>query len=102
MNDVVYLLHFSQPLGNPANRYALATHYMGTAKDLGARIAEHRAGQGARITAAAVERSIDFAVVRTWSGGRQLERKLKRRKEDPRLCPVCKGTGHRRVKRSSN
>lgn len=90
MPDTVYLLHFSRPLGNPANRFALATHYLGTAHDLGARLAEHRVGQGARITAAAVMRGIEMTVAWTWPGGRALERRLKRRKEGPRLCPLCR------------
>ena len=91
--ETVYLLHFSGRLGNPANRYAQAQHYIGTATDLDARLAAHRAGAGARITVAAAARGIAFAVVRTWPGGRDLERRLKRRKEAPRLCPACKGTG---------
>ena len=91
--EQVYLLHFDHKLGNLANRYAQAQHYIGTARDLDSRIAEHKAGSGAAITAAAVHRGIGFDVVRTWSGGRQLERKLKNRKEAPRLCPVCRGTG---------
>ena len=93
MSEVCYLLHFSTKLGNPANPYAMAQHYLGTATDLAERLAEHRAGGGAKITAAAAVRGIGFDVVRTWPGGRDLERRLKRRKEGPRLCPVCKGTG---------
>ena len=93
MSETVYLLHFDGKLGNPANPRAMAQHYLGTARDLPSRIAEHKAGIGAAITAAAAQRGIGFDVVRTWTGGRQLERQLKRRKEAPRLCPVCKGTG---------
>ena len=93
VSEVCYLLHFSDRLGNPENRHAMAQHYIGTATDLDARLAAHRAGAGARITAAAAARGIAFAVVRTWPGGRDLERRLKNRKEAPRLCPVCKGTG---------
>ena len=91
--ETVYLLHFAARLGNPANPHAMAQHYLGTAKDLSERLAEHRAGLGAKITAAAMQRGIAFDVVRTWPGGRDLERRLKRRKEGPRLCPLCKGTG---------
>ena len=93
MAERVYLLHFDGRLGNPANRYAQAQHYIGTAVDVSARLADHRAGAGAKITAAAVQRGIGFDVVRTWPGGRGVERKLKNRKEGPRLCPRCKGTG---------
>ena len=93
MSDTVYLLHFSGRLGNPANPYAMAQHYIGTARDLSERLAEHRAGMGAKITAAAIQRGIDFDVVRTWPGGRDVERRLKNRKEGPRLCPTCRGSG---------
>ena len=91
--SVCYLLHFNGKLGNPTNPRAMAGHYLGTADDLDARLAEHRKGQGARITAAAVQRGIDFTVARTWPGGRTVERRLKRRKAGPRLCPKCNGTG---------
>ena len=93
MPESVYLLHFDQKLGNPTNRYAMAAHYIGTAHDLDARLAEHRAGAGARITAAAAQRGIGFDVVRTWPGGRDVERRIKRRKEGPKLCPVCRESG---------
>jgi hypothetical protein len=36
-----------------------------------------------------MERGIGFEVVRCWVGGRDLERRLKSRKEGPALCPVC-------------
>jgi hypothetical protein len=70
-----------------------ARHYLGTTKDLPARLALHRAGQGARMLAAAVARGIDFTLVRTWEGGRDVELRLKRRKEGTRLCPNCRGRG---------
>lgn len=81
-----YLLHFRQPI-SPAHT---AQHYLGWAEDIERRIAEHRAGRGARLTQVAKERGIDFVVVRTWEGDRSLERKLKSRKEAPRLCPICR------------
>jgi predicted GIY-YIG superfamily endonuclease len=50
MSRTVYLLHFDRRLHH-------AGHYIGSAEDLGRRLAEQRAGQGARlievITAAA-------------------------------------------------
>lgn len=40
---------------------------------------------------AAVNRAgIPFVLARTWEGDRQLERRLKRRKGAPRLCPICR------------
>lgn len=32
---------------------------------------------------------INYEVVRTWSGNRKLERKLKNRKKSSILCPIC-------------
>jgi hypothetical protein len=87
--SVVYLIHFAQPIGNPASPRGQAGHYLGTAYDLNRRLAQHRAGTGAAIMRAVCERRIPFFVARTWVGGRALERKLKRRKNAPRLCPAC-------------
>lgn len=33
---------------------------------------------------------IGFVVARTWEGDRTFERKLKRRKDAPKLCPICR------------
>jgi hypothetical protein len=86
---VVYLIHFAQPIGNAASPRGQAGHYLGTAYDLNRRLAQHRAGTGAAIMRAVSERGIPFFVARTWVGGSALERKLKRRKNSPRLCPAC-------------
>ena len=80
----VYLIHLDTPIANHAQ------HYIGWAKHLEKRIAHHRARSGARLLAVAVELHIDFEVVRTWEGSRQLERKLKNRKKARMLCPVCR------------
>jgi predicted GIY-YIG superfamily endonuclease len=81
-----YLLHFAAPIcpSHPCR------HYLGWSDDLERRIAEHRAGQGARLTAVAKERGITFTVVRIWTGAtRSDERRLKNRKSGPKLCPIC-------------
>lgn len=67
----VYLIHLSAPIGGRAQ------HYIGWAKHLASRIAHHRKCSGARFLAVAVELNIDFEVVRTWVGDRQLERSSK-------------------------
>ena len=89
-----YLLHFDQPVarGTRARDGQLLTagHYLGSAADLDARLAEHASGQGARLTAVIRARGIGFTLARTWQGGRHMERRLKRRKEAPRLCPLCR------------
>ena len=81
---IVYLLCFSAP-------YRHARHYLGFATDLEARLAEHRAGRGARLIQVITAAGIDFTVARTWEGDRSLERRLKNGHNTPaRLCPRCK------------
>jgi predicted GIY-YIG superfamily endonuclease len=78
----VYLLHFTKP-------YRHARHYLGYAGDLAKRLNQHRHGAGARLPQVCAEHGIDFVVARTWPGGRDLERRLKLRKNSPKLCPIC-------------
>jgi hypothetical protein len=85
----VYLLHFLQPIGNPANPRAMAQHYIGWAAVAAERIAEQTAGQGAAIVRAVQAKGIGFVVAATWPGTRGLERQLKNRKHASRFCPVC-------------
>lgn len=80
---MVYLLHYLAP-------YRHARHYLGTALDLDKRIEQHRNGTGARLPQVFAEHGIPFIVARTWEGGREVERRLKRRKNGPRLCPLCR------------
>jgi hypothetical protein len=88
----VYLIHFAQSIGNPASPRGQAGHYLGVALDgnVGRRLAVHRAGTGAAIMRAVVEQGVPFLVARTWIGGRQLERQLKRQHNASRLCPACR------------
>jgi hypothetical protein len=85
---VCYLVHLDRPLGSSHPKGG-AGHYLGTTINLDRRLETHRAGKGARMLAAAVERGISFDVVRTWPGGRDVERRLKRQRNAPRLCPRC-------------
>lgn len=100
MSGWVYLLHFSQPITAAPRGPPPCRHYMGSASDLWARIAQHRAGKAgalwARLTEVAHERGIGFVVAYIWPvpaewTPRQLERQLKRRKNAPKLCPICSG-----------
>ncbi len=81
--SIVYLLHFSEP-------YKHAKHYMGSAVDLDARLAEHAAGQGARLTQVVKGDGITWTLARTWQGGRRRERQLKNQGGASRCCPTCK------------
>lgn len=76
----VYMLKFSSPIGNPDKRYGTAQFYLGYCADnrLDERLAEHRAGRGAFITAAAIERGLTLHLVMVIpKGTRKLERQLK-------------------------
>lgn len=87
----VYLIHFDPP-------YRHARHYLGSCADLAPRLWAHQHGQGARLTQVAVGAGCALVLARTWEGGRQLERRLKRRHNAPQLCPICaalaQGGGH--------
>ena len=83
---VVYLLHFERP-------YEHARHYVGWTDNLDARLAEHRAGRGARLMAAVAAAGIQFTVARTWRGDRTFERRIHRRHASPRICPLCLAGG---------
>ncbi len=78
----VYLLHFAQP-------YKHARHYLGSAVNLAARLAEHRSGHGGRLLQVVQEAGIEWEVVRTWQGTRATEAKFKRARHNVRLCPKC-------------
>lgn len=89
--SIVYLLHFLQPIGNLSNPRGQASHYLGFTKSLKRRLADHRSGNGFAIMAAVAKAGIGWEVTRTWSNGtRALERRLKRRHNAPKLCPICR------------
>lgn len=79
----VYLLHFERA-------YKHARHYLGYTHDLDERLACHRAGTGARLMQVVTDASIDWQVARTWDGGRDMERKLKKWHSGVNLCPICR------------
>jgi predicted GIY-YIG superfamily endonuclease len=83
MKGMVYLLHFSEP-------YRHARHYVGFTNNLTARLEAHVSGQGARLVQVVIEAGMTFQLARTWEGTRRDERRIKNRKEAPRLCPVCR------------
>jgi len=82
---VVYLLHFAEP-------YKHARHYVGFTEDLPHRLEEHRAGHGAKLTAAVAAAGIPFVLARTWEKvNRTFERRVHRTKNSPKVCPICSG-----------
>ena len=83
MTAGVYLLHFSPP-------YKHAKHYMGFAEDIDRRIEQHRAGTGTSMPWTIVSSVFRLILAPIWPGAdRSTERRLKKRKESPRLCPIC-------------
>lgn len=80
----VYLIHFHSKVSDRAQ------HYLGITKNLPQRIAEHRAGRGARLLEVCKERGIDISVVRIWRNRYwPFERALKAKKHASRMCPIC-------------
>ncbi len=81
----VYLVHFER-------RYHHAGHYLGfTADDNpNARLEEHRNNRGSRLLEVINNAGINWELARVWNRAtRSFERRLKKRKEAPRLCPIC-------------
>lgn len=93
----VYLLHYEK-------RYGHAQHYLGASKDVEARIAAHKAGNGGKLPQMFAEAGIGVQVARIWKTATKaeafaLEDKLKGRtthngkrsggKRNVQLCPVC-------------
>ena len=84
LQGTVYLIHFGRP-------YRHARHYLGFTENLDKRITDHLCGTGARLMEVVTKAKIEWKVSRTWPGDRGLERRLKNRKEAPKLCPICNG-----------
>lgn len=81
----LYLLHIER-------RLAHAGHYLGFAKDIDRRVSEHLAAgsHASPLVRAAIAAGSTVRLARTWpEGDRNLERRLKRQKNGPRLCPIC-------------
>ena len=85
----VYLLHFDRP-------YKHARHYTGVATQVVRRLRHHQTGSGARLMQVVTEAGIGFTVARKWTGGRALERAIKRNQYGSKtlLCPLCCGKRH--------
>ena len=81
----VYLVHLDRPFWH-------AKHYMGFTErdDVETRLEEHRNNRGSKLLRAVNDAGIPWRLSRTWEGmTRSEERRLKRQKMAPRLCPVC-------------
>jgi hypothetical protein len=89
VSGTVYLLCFTPGLRVTGNRFA--RHYLGwTEGAVDDRVATHLSGQGSPLVKAALSAGCEVECVRTWEGvDRYFERKLKRQRCAPRLCPTC-------------
>lgn len=92
---IVYLLHFTQvyePYPD-AEPYKCAGHYTGSVrggpKALRRRLRQHGTERGAKLMIAVAERGIRWVLARTWAGGYERERQLKRQGGARRRCPLC-------------
>jgi predicted GIY-YIG superfamily endonuclease len=89
----VYLLHFDRPYGpgGGANGRGTAGHYLGWAKNLEQRLAQHEAGTGARLMQVVKDAGIGWRLARTWKdGGLARESQLKKQGGRSRMCPQCR------------
>jgi hypothetical protein len=82
-----YLLHFCRPI-SPDHA---CQHYLGwTPGPVAARLAEHAAGRGARLTQVARERGIGWRLVRTWEQETRQDERRHKATHGARLCPECR------------
>lgn len=88
----VYLICFKR-------RFKHARHYIGWAKDIGARLTAHRNGQGAALLRALNAAGIGYCIVRVWPDAKRgFERQLKRSKTALLHCPLCVVERRARIK----
>jgi predicted GIY-YIG superfamily endonuclease len=96
---MLYMLQFEQALGQ--GKHGRAQYYLGFCEDwrLNERIAEHRAGHGAAITRACVERGIEIKLVAVYPcGSRGDERRFKNWKNHRRVIDSwCKQDERNRI-----
>jgi predicted GIY-YIG superfamily endonuclease len=86
----VYTLHFDPPYPpGAAGGAQVAKHYTGFATDLDARLADHAAGKGARLTQVQLAAGGTWRLAATEPGTRDRETQLKERGAS-RRCPICK------------
>ena len=92
---IVYLVHFDQvymPYPGAAPRDC-AGHYTGRVRGgpraLAKRLAQHGTEHGARLMLAVRRAGITWQLARTWPGGADRERQLKRQGGAARRCPLC-------------
>ena len=90
MQGVCYTLHFDPPYPpGAADGAQVAKHYTGFATDLDARLADHAAGRGARLTQVQLAAGGSWRLASAEPGTRDREAQLKERGAS-RRCPICR------------
>ncbi len=92
---IVYLIHFDRlyvpypgaPLRDCAGHYT--GRVRGGPRALARRLAQHGTARGARLMLAVRRAGITWQLARTWPGGAERERQLKRQGGAARRCPLC-------------
>ncbi len=88
MKGYVYLLHFEEP-------YYHAQHYLGWSMSPFERFQRHIIRCEQPLIRAVITAGISIEIVRIWDDvDRHFERRLKKRRNHPRLCPVCCNGGN--------
>lgn len=82
----VYLLHFDDPVAG-------RQHYVGYTTNLKRRLWQHQNGRGARLTKLVHAAGVEMRLPRTWVGGLELERQIKREGHFARHCALCQRNG---------
>jgi hypothetical protein len=85
----VYTLHLDPPLGHARHYTGWKKEIEGQAKDVEHRLAEHGAGQGARLTQVQLQRGGTWRLAAVEPGTRDRETQLKERGAS-RRCGICK------------
>lgn len=81
---MIYLIHFTKKLAH-------SQHYLGFVEnDLNARFKLHCSGGGAKILKRCNEVGIEYEIVATFDGDRNMERKMKNTNNLKQFCPICK------------
>lgn len=86
---VLYVLCFDEPVSH-------ATHYLGYADNLDARLREHRAGRGSRLTAAAVARGISWEVYVVLDPATEADEARYKKRSVRKASPAMRKSGHKR------
>lgn len=90
---MIYLIHFDKKLHH-------SQHYLGFAEDnIEARFDQHCKGNGAKILRRCNELGIEYKIVATFEGDRNMERKMKNGKNLKQYCPHCKAEYNEKKRR---